>query len=62
MEDVVAAMDKVFSDAVYRNKIAAAGMEFATKYTWDTVLNEWDSIFMQYEVPFAKPMRMEAVA
>ena len=62
VEDVVAAMDKVFSDAVYRNKIAAAGMEFATKYTWDTVLNEWDSIFMQYEVPFAKPMRMEVVA
>ena len=62
IENVAAAMEKVFLDASYRSKIAAAGHEFAKRYTWDSVVAEWNALFMEHEVPFAKPMKMEVIA
>ena len=62
IDDVVAAMQKVFSNGEHRRKIAKAGQEFATQYTWDRVLDEWNMLFLEHEMPFIKPKRMEVVA
>lgn len=62
VNDVVDAMLKIYKDSAYRTKMAIAGREFATQYTWDNVLTEWNDVFMSFEVPFIKPMQMEVVS
>jgi glycosyltransferase involved in cell wall biosynthesis len=64
MPDLQATVDafaKIFRDKAYRDGIAQKGYEFATQYTWDKVTEDWNTLFLEHEVPFIKPMRMEVV-
>lgn len=60
-DDIVESMLKVFNQHHYRESIAQKGFEFATKYTWDRVAEEWNSLFLQYEIPFLKPIELEVL-
>lgn len=60
-DDTVNAMMRIFKDKKYRDEIAEKGFEFATKYTWESVSDQWHSLFMSQEVPFIKPLTMEVV-
>lgn len=57
----VSAFIKIFTEKQYRDSIAKKGYEFAVRYTWDKVTEDWNSLFLNYEIPFLKPMRMEVV-
>ena len=57
----VDAMVKVFSNKKLRDETASKGYEFAIKNTWDSVLDEWNALFLSYEMPFLKSMKMEVV-
>jgi len=61
IQNIVNSMSKVYLDRAYRNSIANKGFEFATKFTWDKVLDDWNGMFLQHEIPFLKPMKMEVV-
>lgn len=52
---------KVFSDKKYRDSIAKAGQDFAVQYPWDRVVDDWNNLFLSYEIPFMKPKKMEVV-
>ena len=58
---VVRSMLKVYRDAEYRNEIARKGQAFARQYTWDRVLDDWNTLFLEREIPFMKPIEMEVV-
>lgn len=62
VDDIVTSMTKVYSDHRYARKIAEKGRMFAFKYTWEAVTNEWASLFLEREVPFIKPLKLEVVA
>jgi glycosyltransferase involved in cell wall biosynthesis len=61
MDATVDAFAKIFRDREYRESIAQKGYDFATKYTWDKVTEEWNTLFLEREIPFIKPMKMEVV-
>lgn len=62
IDQVVKSMVKVFSDMDYRKSITEAGYKFAKEYTWDRVATDWNNLFIEHEVPFLKPMKMEVVS
>ncbi len=60
-DETVEAFAKIFRDRAYRESIAQKGYDFATKYTWDKVTEDWNTLFLEHEIPFLKPMKMEVV-
>ena len=61
VDDIVAAMLKIYRDQVYRESIAQAGYDFARQYPWSRVVGEWAALLRQIEVPFAQPFSLEVV-
>lgn len=61
LEATVEAFMRIFRDKAYRQDIARKGYEFATQYPWTRVVDDWNNLFLQHEVPFMKPMKMEVV-
>ena len=61
-KDIVQSLLRIFRDRERRNNIAKAGYDFATKYTWDRVANDWDAMFRRHEYPFIGEMKMEVIA
>lgn len=59
---IVDALSKVYKDREYREMIAENGFKFATQYTWDKVLDDWNTLFLEHEVPFIKPKTLEVIA
>lgn len=57
----VSSMLKVFSDRVHRESIAKAGYDFAIQYPWARVVDEWHNLFIEHEVPFIKPKKLEVI-
>ena len=57
----IEAFKKIYRDRQYRESIAQKGYEFAKEYTWERVLNDWNSLFLNYEIPFLKPIKLETV-
>lgn len=62
VDRIVQAMLKIYRDANHRNKIADAGYEFATKYTWKRVVDEWHNLFLRHENPHMSEKKLEVVA
>lgn len=61
MDATVEAFLKIFKEKSYRDEIATKGYEFATRYTWERVVSEWNALFQGYEFPFSKPISLEVV-
>lgn len=61
VDNVVASMLKIFREKQYRESVSQKGYDYATKFTWEKVVDEWHMLFSSYEIPFIKPMRMEVV-
>lgn len=62
VQSIVDSMKKVFSDRHGTRRMADKGREFAQKCTWDAAINEWDALFLEREIPFLKPLKLEAVS
>lgn len=60
-DSVVAALAKIYRDKPYRDSIAQKGQEFARQYPWTRIADDWNSLFLNHEIPFLKPMKMEVV-
>lgn len=61
LEAIVEAMGVLFHNKKYRDSLAQKGYDFATQYTWDRVGEDWNSLFLSYEIPFMKPIKLEVV-
>ena len=61
VEDIVEAMKRIYMNRRHATKIADKGREFASRYTWDAALNEWNALFLEHEIPFLKPLKLEVV-
>lgn len=59
---VVDSMLKVYRDASYRKAMVNKAYEYVQNYTWDKMVDEWDMLIMQNEIPFLKPMELEVVS
>lgn len=58
---VVQSMIKIYKDKPYRDGVAQKGYDFATKYTWKNVVDQWAVYFTKKEIPFVAPVEMEAL-
>lgn len=61
IDRAVEAMMKIYKNRQHREAVAASGQKFATQYTWDRVVDEWDNLFIEHEVPFLKPKKLEVL-
>lgn len=61
IDKVVSAMAKIFRDRPHRESIAQKGHEFAVRYTWQRVIDDWAVYFTKKEIPFVAPLEMEVV-
>lgn len=59
---VVDALVKIYRDRSYREIMAQKAYDFAIKYTWENVAEEWNQLFLSQEIPFIKPLELEVVA
>ena len=59
IESVVSSMYRVYKDADYRENIAKNAYEFAIQYPWKRIVDEWNLLFMEKEVPFLRPVNLE---
>lgn len=55
------AMQRILSNRPHRESIAKAGYEFATQYSWDVICDQWNSLFLEIEIPFMKPKKFEVI-
>lgn len=53
---------KIYRDKRYRDNIAMKGYEYVQNYTWQKIADEWNSLILQMEIPFMKPLRLEVIA
>lgn len=53
---------KIYREKQYRDEIAQKSYDFARQFTWDKVTEDWNTLFVNYEIPFLKPMKMEVVS
>ena len=59
--DVAKSMMRVYEDKGWRDYIAANGQKFALENTWERTVSEFNSVFMEMEVPFLKPKVLEII-
>ncbi len=55
-------LKRVYMDPAYRREIAQRGYDFAVKFTWQSVVNDWHNYFIRQEIPFIKEKELEVIA
>lgn len=61
VDDIVAAMLKMFRDFKFREETAKKGYDFAVQYPWSRIVSEWNLLFSAMQIPFIKPINLEVV-
>lgn len=61
VEAIMASMKRVKEDHRYARQLSEKGRAFAQKHTWDAALEEWSALFLEHEIPFLKPLKLEVV-